>query len=66
MIRIAARDAPAAAKAGADVVCTGKDDVAVLAKAFAVPDREVVLSAGTFDANAGFTSAGNLLVHDFR
>ena len=59
MILIAARDAPAAAKADADVVCDGKSDVAVLAKAFAVPDREVVLSAGTFDANAGFTAAGN-------
>ena len=47
------------AKADAAVVCDGRTDVAVLAKAFAVPNREVVLSAGTFDANAGFTAAGN-------
>ncbi len=33
--------------------------MAVLAKAFAVPDREVVLTAGTFDGNAGFNAAGN-------
>ncbi|MEN6343158.1 MAG: hypothetical protein ABFC89_11445 [Methanospirillum sp.] len=59
MIVIAARDAPAADRNAADVVCDGRTDVAVLARAFAVPDREVVLSAGTFDANAGFTAAGN-------
>jgi len=59
VIVIAARDAPAADRNAADVVCDGKTDVAVLAKALAVPDREVVLTAGTFDANAGFTSAGN-------
>jgi len=59
MIRVAARDAPAAAKADADVVCDGRTDVAVLVRALAVPDREVVLSAGTFDGNAGFTAAGN-------
>ncbi len=56
---IAARDSSPADRAGADVVCTGKDDVTVLAKAFSVPDREVLLTAGTFDANAGFTAAGN-------
>ena len=59
MIVVAARDASPAEKAGADVVCDGKDDVAVLSKALSVPDREVVLSGGTFDANAGFTAAGN-------
>jgi len=56
---IAARDASPGDKAGADIVCDGRTDVAVLARAFAVPDREVVLTAGTFDANAGFTAAGN-------
>ena len=59
MIVVAARDASAADKAGADVVCDGKTDVAILSKALSVPDREVVLSGGTFDANAGFTAAGN-------
>ena len=43
MIVIAARDAAPADRAGADIVCDGKTDVAVLAKALAVPDREVVL-----------------------
>ena len=59
MIVVAARDAPAADRNRADIVCTGKDDVAVLSKALSVPDREVVLSGGSFDANAGFTAAGN-------
>ncbi|MEN6516964.1 MAG: hypothetical protein ABFC38_02080 [Methanospirillum sp.] len=59
MIVIAPRDASGTDRAGADVVCDGRTDVAVLSKAFAVPDREVVLSAGTFDGNAGFTAAGN-------
>ena len=52
MIVVAARDAAPADRAGADVVCSGKDDLAVLARALAVPDREVVLTAGTFDGNA--------------
>ncbi len=56
---IAARDSGPADRNAADIVCDGRTDVAVLAKAFAVPDREVVLTAGTFDANAGFTAAGN-------
>ena len=59
MIVVAARDSSPADRAGADVVCDGKTDVAVLARALAVPDREVILTAGTFDANAGFTAAGN-------
>jgi hypothetical protein len=54
---IAARDSSLADRAGADIVCDGKSDVAVLARALAVPDREVELSAGTFDMNAGFTPA---------
>ena len=41
MIVVAARDAPAADRNRADVVCDGRTDVAVLSKAFAVPDREV-------------------------
>jgi hypothetical protein len=56
---IAARDSSAADRNGADIVCDGRTDVAVLAKAFGVPDREVVLSAGTFNANGGFNAAGN-------
>ena len=55
---IAARDASAADRAGADIVCDGRTDVAVLAKALSVPDREVVLSAGRFDANAGTAPDG--------
>ena len=50
---IAARDSSTAEKAGADLVCDGRTDVAVLAKALAVPYREVVLTAGRFDMNAG-------------
>ena len=56
---IAARDASQSDKADADLVCDGRTDVAVLAKALAVPDREVRLTAGRFDMNAGFTAAGN-------
>ena len=56
---IAARDSSQADRNRADLVCDGRTDVAVLSKAFAVPDREVVLTGGTFDANAGFTAAGN-------
>ncbi|MEN6518634.1 MAG: hypothetical protein ABFC38_10635 [Methanospirillum sp.] len=59
MIVIAPRDASPADRVSADTVCDGKTDVAVLAKAFAVPDREVMLTAGTFNANAGFNAAGN-------
>ncbi|MEN6341341.1 MAG: right-handed parallel beta-helix repeat-containing protein [Methanospirillum sp.] len=59
MIVIAARDAPAADRNAADVVCDGKTDVAVLAKAMAEPDREIVLTAGTFNGNGGFNAAGN-------
>ncbi len=59
MIVIAARDAPTADRNAADIVCDGRTDVAVLAKALAVPYREVVLSAGTFNGNGGFTPAGN-------
>ena len=59
MIVVAARDSSPADRGRADVVCDGKTDVAALAKAFAEPDREVILAAGTFDANAGFNSAGN-------
>ncbi len=59
MIVIAPRDASPADRNAADVVCDGRTDVAVLSKAFSVPDREVLLTAGTFDANAGFTAAGN-------
>ncbi|HOT94898.1 MAG TPA: hypothetical protein PK089_06890 [Methanoregulaceae archaeon] len=59
MIVVAARDAAPADRAGADVVCSGKDDLAVLARALAVPDREVVLTAGTFDGNAGLNAAKN-------
>jgi hypothetical protein len=56
---IAARDSSAADRNGADIVCDGRTDVAVLAKAFAVPDREVTLSAGTFNGNGGFNASGN-------
>lgn len=56
---IAARDSIPADRNRADIVCDGKVDVAVLSKALAVPDREIELTAGTFDANAGFTAAGN-------
>ncbi len=59
LVAIAARDSSAADRTRADIVCDGKSDVAVLAKAVAVPDREVELSAGTFDMNAGFTSSGD-------
>ena len=59
MIVIAASGSSAADRTSADVVCDGRNDVVVLAKALAVPDREIVLTAGTFDANAGFTAAGN-------
>lgn len=33
--------------------------MSVLLKAISIPDREVVLSAETFDANAGFTAVWN-------
>jgi hypothetical protein len=59
MIVIAARDSSAADRAAADIVYDGRTDVAVLAKAFGVPDREVVLTAGTFNGNGGFNAAGN-------
>ena len=59
MIVVAARDAPAADRDRADIVCDGKTDVAVLSKAFAEPGAEIELGAGEFDVNAGFTSAGN-------
>ena len=55
---IAARDSSAADKAGADMICDGRSDVAVLAKALSVPDREVVLTAGRFDMNAGTAPDG--------
>jgi len=51
LLVIAARDASPAEKAGADLVCDGRTDVALLARAVAVPDREVVLSAGRYNAN---------------
>jgi hypothetical protein len=56
---IAARDSSAADRAAADIVCDGRTDVAVLAKAFAVPGREIVLTAGRFNGNGGFNAAGN-------
>ena len=56
---IAARDAPATERYGADLVCDGRTDVAVLAKALAGSFDEVALSAGRFDANAGTAPAGN-------
>ena len=56
---IAARNAPARDRCRADVVCDGRTDVAVLARALAEPGAEVELSAGEFDLNAGFTAAGN-------
>ena len=59
LVVIAARDASPADRNRADIVCDGKTDVAILSKALSVPDREVELTAGTFDANAGFTAAGN-------
>lgn len=46
---IAARDSSPADRNRADIVCDGKVDVAVLSKALAVPDREIELTAGTFD-----------------
>ena len=58
MIVIAARDSSASDRAGADIVCDGRSDVAVLAKALAEPDREVVLTAGQFDVNAGTAPDG--------
>ncbi|MEN6519328.1 MAG: hypothetical protein ABFC38_14335 [Methanospirillum sp.] len=56
---IAARNAPALDRDRADIVCDGRTDVAVLAKAFAEPGAEIELGAGEFDMNAGFTSVGN-------
>ena len=56
---IAARDSSPTDRVAADIVCDGRNDVVVLAKALAEPDREVVLTVGRFDMNAGFTSAGN-------
>ena len=55
---IAARDSSASDRASADIVCDGRTDVAMLAKALAVPDCEVVLTAGTFDVNAGTAPDG--------
>ena len=59
LVVVAARDASPADRNRADLVCDGRTDVAVLSKAISVPDREVELTVGTFDANAGFTAAGN-------
>ncbi|MEN6341979.1 MAG: hypothetical protein ABFC89_05410 [Methanospirillum sp.] len=50
---IATRSAPARDRDRADIVCDGRNDVAVLAKALAEPGAEVELSAGVFDLNAG-------------
>ncbi|HIH03978.1 MAG TPA: hypothetical protein HA263_09080, partial [Methanoregulaceae archaeon] len=58
-IVIAARNSPEHDRDRADFVCDGRTDVAVLAQALAVPGAEIELSAGDFDVNAGFTSAGN-------
>ncbi|MEN6516750.1 MAG: hypothetical protein ABFC38_00990 [Methanospirillum sp.] len=44
---LAARDAPMAERYRADLVCDGKTDVAVLAKAFEGTFDEVALTAGT-------------------
>jgi hypothetical protein len=56
---IAARDSSPADRNRSDLICDGKTDVATLAKALIVPDREIELCAGTFNGNGGFTSAGN-------
>ncbi len=56
---LAARDSSPADRNRADIVCTGKDDVAVLARAMSQDGAHVELTAGTFDLNAGFTAAGN-------
>ena len=56
---IAARNSPARDRCRADIVCDGKTDVAVLARALAEPGAEVELGAGEFDLNGGFTAAGN-------
>jgi len=53
LVAVAARDASPAEKADADLVCDGRTDLAELARAVAVPDREVVLSAGRYNANGG-------------
>lgn len=58
MIVIAARNASLAHKVGADPVCDGRSDVAVLGKALAGPDREVMLTIGGFEKKAGFNAAG--------
>jgi hypothetical protein len=55
---IAARNAPAGDRYRADIVCDGRNDVAVLSKAFAEPGAEVELSAGEFDVNGGFATDG--------
>ena len=59
LVVVAARDASPADRNRADLVCDGRTDVTVLSKAISVPTREVELTVGTFDANAGFTAAGN-------
>jgi hypothetical protein len=56
---VAARDSSPADRSAANTACTGKDGMSVLLKAISIPDREVVLSAETFDANAGFTAVWN-------
>ena len=55
---IGARDAPAADRNRADIVCDGRTDLAVLAKAVAVAFRTVELTAGTFNVNAGLAADG--------
>ncbi len=50
---IAARDAGPADRDRAEIVCDGRTDLAVLAKAVAASCRTVELRAGTFNANGG-------------
>ncbi len=62
MTVIAAADSAPGDRARANRVCTGKNDVAVLAVALAAPEREVELCAGRYDLNAGRAPDGSRLL----
>ena len=59
MTVIAAADSAPADLERATRVCTGKDDVSVLAVALAAPEHEIELCAGTYDLNAGWAYDGS-------
>ena len=59
MTVIAAVDSAPADRERAHRVCTGRNDVAVLAVALAAPGRVVELCAGTYDLNAGRAPDGS-------